>query len=354
MANPIIDLQDIDVTFKQGKEVVHAVKDVSLSIEKGDIYGIVGYSGAGKSTLVRTINLLQKPTDGTVTIDGDVFFKDHQQQLSNKELQKKRRSIGMIFQHFNLLNETSVIENVLFALKHSDLDDDAQEKKAYELLELVGLKDKAEFYPVQLSGGEQQRVSIARALANDPAILISDEATSALDPQNTNQILDLLKKLNTELDLTVVLITHEMDAVKRVANKISVMEHGQIIERGPLQKVFLQPQRELTRQFVGGSLAAIDTPKAFDLDQLTADEDLFQLVYNGNNVTKSIIIELYKKLGVEASMLYGNIEVLGGEPVGTLFVVVKGDEQQRQAAVQFLQDNKVTVTKIDDRRIWHE
>ena len=354
MANPIIDLQDIDVTFKQGKEVVHAVKDVSLSIEKGDIYGIVGYSGAGKSTLVRTINLLQKPTDGTVTIDGDVFFKDHQQQLSNKQLQKKRRSIGMIFQHFNLLNETSVIENVLFALKHSDLDDDAQEKKAYELLELVGLKDKAEFYPVQLSGGEQQRVSIARALANDPAILISDEATSALDPQNTNQILDLLKKLNTELDLTVVLITHEMDAVKRVANKISVMEHGQIIERGPLQKVFLQPQRELTRQFVGGSLAAIDTLKAFDLDQLTADEDLFQLVYNGNNVTKSIIIELYKKLGVEASMLYGNIEVLGGEPVGTLFVVVKGDEQQRQAAVQFLQDNKVTVTKIDDRRIWHE
>lgn len=354
MANPIIDLQDINVTFKQGKEVVHAVKDVSLSIDKGDIYGIVGYSGAGKSTLVRTINLLQKPTDGTVTIDGDVFFTDHQQQLSNKELQTKRRSIGMIFQHFNLLNETSVIENVLFALKHSSLDDDAQEKKAYELLDLVGLKDKADFYPVQLSGGEQQRVSIARALANDPAILISDEATSALDPQNTNQILDLLKKLNDELDLTVVLITHEMDAVKRVANKIAVMEHGQIIERGPLQKVFLQPQRELTRQFVGGSLAAIDTLKAFDLDQLTADEDLFQLVYNGNNVTKSIIIELYKKLGVEASMLYGNIEVLGGEPVGTLFVVVKGDEQQRQAAVQFLQDNKVTVTKIDDRRIWHE
>ena len=354
MAKPIIDLANINVTFKQGKEVVHAVKDVSLSIEKGDIYGIVGYSGAGKSTLVRTINLLQKPTDGSVTIDGESFFKDHQQQLSNKELQEKRRNIGMIFQHFNLLNETTVIENVLFALKHSKLDDDAQEKKALELLELVGLKDKADFYPVQLSGGEQQRVSIARALANDPEILISDEATSALDPQNTNQILDLLKQINDKLDLTVVLITHEMDAVKRVANKIAVMEHGQIIERGPLQKVFLQPQRELTRQFVGGSLAAIDTLKAFDLDQLTADEDLFQLVYNGNNVTKSIIIELYKKLGVEASMLYGNIEVLGGEPVGTLFVVVKGDEQQRQAAIQFLQDNKVTVTKIDDRRIWNE
>ena len=354
MTNPIIDLHDINVTFKQGKEIVHAVKDVSLEIDQGDIYGIVGYSGAGKSTLVRTINLLQKPTAGAVTINGDVFFKDHQQQLSNKELQKKRRNIGMIFQHFNLLNETSVIENVLFALKHSELDDDAQEKKAYELLELVGLKDKAEFYPVQLSGGEQQRVSIARALANDPKILISDEATSALDPQNTNQILDLLQKLNKQLGLTVVLITHEMDAVKRVANKIAVMEHGQIIERGPLQKVFLQPQQELTRQFVGGSLAAVDTLRAFDLDHLVADEELLQLVYNGNNVTKSIIIELYKQLGVEASMLYGNIEILGGQPVGTLFVVVKGNQDQRQSAIKFLQDNSVTVTKIDDRRIWNE
>lgn len=354
MANPIIDLQDINVTFKQGKEVVHAVKDVSLSIEKGDIYGIVGYSGAGKSTLVRTINLLQKPTDGSVTINGETFFKDHQQQLSNKELQKKRRNIGMIFQHFNLLNETSVIENVLFALKHSDLDDDAQEKKAEELLDLVGLKDKADFYPVQLSGGEQQRVSIARALANDPEILISDEATSALDPQNTNQILDLLKKLNDKLNLTVVLITHEMDAVKRVANKIAVMEHGQIIERGPLQEVFLQPKEELTRQFVGGSLAAIDTLKSFNLDHLADNEELFQLVYNGNNVTKSIIIELYKELGVEASMLYGNIEILGGNPVGTLFIVVKGDDDKRKAAVKFLEDSNVTVTKIDDRRIWNE
>lgn len=354
MANPIIDLHDINVTFKQGKEVVHAVKDVSLAIEKGDIYGIVGYSGAGKSTLVRTINLLQKPTDGSVTINGEVFFKDHEQQLSNKELQKKRRNIGMIFQHFNLLNETSVIENVLFALKHSNLDDDAQEKKAYELLDLVGLKDKADFYPVQLSGGEQQRVSIARALANDPEILISDEATSALDPQNTNQILDLLKKLNNELNLTIVLITHEMDAVKRVANKIAVMEHGQVIERGPLQKVFLQPKEELTRQFVGGSLAAIDTLKSFNLEHLAENEELFQLVYNGNNVTKSIIIELYKELGVEASMLYGNIEILGGNPVGTLFIVVKGDDDKRQAAVKFLENSNVTVTKIDDRRIWNE
>lgn len=354
MADPIINLQDINVTFKQGKKVVRAVQDVSLAIQPGDIYGIVGYSGAGKSTLVRTINLLQKPTDGTVTVDGDTFFSDHQQQVSNKELQSKRRNIGMIFQHFNLLNETSVIENVLFALKHSDLDDDAQEKKALELLDLVGLKDKAEFYPVQLSGGEQQRVSIARALANDPKILISDEATSALDPQNTNQILDLLKSLNQKIGLTVVLITHEMDAVKRVANKIAVMEHGKIIEKGALQDVFLRPKEELTRQFVGGSLAAIDTLKAFNLDHLNDNEELFQLVYNGNNVTQSIIVELYKRLNVEASILYGNVEVLSGQPVGTLFIVVKGDKDQRDQAVDFLKQSNVTVTKIDDRRIWNE
>ena len=354
MADPIINLQNINVTFKQGKKVVRAVQDVSLAIQPGDIYGIVGYSGAGKSTLVRTINLLQKPTDGTVTVDGDTFFSDHQQQVSNKELQSKRRNIGMIFQHFNLLNETSVIENVLFALKHSDLDDDAQEKKALELLDLVGLKDKAEFYPVQLSGGEQQRVSIARALANDPKILISDEATSALDPQNTNQILDLLKSLNQKIGLTVVLITHEMDAVKRVANKIAVMEHGKIIEKGALQDVFLRPKEELTRQFVGGSLAAIDTLKAFNLDHLNDNEELFQLVYNGNNVTQSIIVELYKRLNVEASILYGNVEVLSGQPVGTLFIVVKGDKDQRDQAVDFLKQSNVTVTKIDDRRIWNE
>lgn len=354
MGKPIIDLDSINVTFKQRKQIVHAVKNVTLQINKGDIYGIVGYSGAGKSTLVRTINLLQSPTDGTVTINGTTFFANHRQQISNKELQEKRRHIGMIFQHFNLLNETSVIENVLFALKHSSLDDDAQEKKALELLDLVGLKDKAEFYPVQLSGGEQQRVSIARALANDPEILISDEATSALDPQNTNQILDLLKDLNQKLGLTIVLITHEMDAVKRVANKIAVMENGQIIERGDLQRVFLQPQQELTRQFVGGSLAAVDTLRAFDLEHLADNEELLQLVYDANNVTKSIIIELYKQLQVEASMLYGNIEVLAGSPVGTLFVVIKGAADKRQQAIDFLKKNNVTVTKINDRRIWNE
>lgn len=355
MGTNIINLEHIDVTFQTGKnETVQAVKDVTLQVEKGDIYGVVGYSGAGKSTLVRTINLLQKPTAGKVTIEGEVLFDNHQQQVSNAKLQEKRRNIGMIFQHFNLLNETTVLDNVMFALKHSKLSDEEIEEKSLKLLDLVGLKDKADAYPVQLSGGEQQRVAIARALANDPDILISDEATSALDPRNTNQILDLLKKLNDELGLTIVLITHEMDAVKRVANKIAVMQNGVIVEQGNLREVFLRPQQELTRQFVGGSLAAMDTLRSMNLGTLAEDERLYQLVYGGSTVAEPLIIALYKHTGVEASMVYGNVEVLGNEPIGMLFVIVKGSPDQREAAVKFLKEQKVEVTKIDDRGIWHD
>lgn len=354
MAN-IIDLDNVSVTFHQGKDkVVKAVQDVHLQVEKGDIFGVVGYSGAGKSTLVRTINLLQKPTAGSVTVADTVLFKDGKQQVSNKELQEKRRNIGMIFQHFNLLNETTVAENVLFALKHASISDDEAEAKVLKLLDLVGLKDKANSFPVQLSGGEQQRVAIARALANDPEILISDEATSALDPRNTNQILDLLKDLNKKLGLTVVLITHEMDAVKRVANKIAVMQHGKIIEQGKLRDVYLKPQQELTRQFVGGSLAAIETLRSFNLGHLAPNEQLFQVVFSAGNVTKSIILELYKQLGVDVSMLYGNIEVLGDEPVGTMFILVKGDQEQLAKVVDLLKEQNVEVTKINDRGIWND
>ncbi len=275
----IITLENIDVTFKQGKQIVNAVKNVNLNVEKGDIFGVVGYSGAGKSTLVRTINLLQKPTSGTVKVNGTLLFADNKQQISNKELQKQRRSIGMIFQHFNLLNETTVVDNVAFALRHSSLSDKEIEEKALNLLKLVGLEDKAKFYPIQLSGGEQQRVAIARALANDPEILISDESTSALDPRTTNQILDLLKELNAKLGLTIVLITHEME---------------------------------------------------------------------------SIILELYKELGLDVSMLYGNIEVLESEPVGTMFILAKGEPDKLDKVADYLKKENVEVTRIDERGIWND
>ena len=346
----IIELQHVNVDFPDKKrEVVHAVHDVNLTIEKGDIYGVVGFSGAGKSTLVRTINLLQKPSGGNIKVNGTDFIKDGKQVISNKDLQLARRKIGMIFQNFNLLNEITVVENVAFALKHSGLKDNEVEEKSLKLLELVDLKEKAEFYPAQLSGGQQQRVAIARALANEPDILISDEATSALDPQNTQQILDLLKKLKDELNLTIVLITHEMSAVKKICDKVVVMQQGEIVEKGNLRDVVLHPKNALTKSFVGGSLEVINTLKSLNLSNLNDEEAIYQLIYSVANVTKTIIIDLYREIDVEASMLYGNVELLDDEPIGTLLVLVKGDSEKQQQTVQFLEKEQVAVTRLNEK-----
>ncbi|MDF7639032.1 methionine ABC transporter ATP-binding protein [Lactobacillus sp. ESL0791] len=346
----IIDLSHVNVDFPQKKgQTVQAVHDVSLQINKGEIYGIVGFSGAGKSTLVRTINLLQMPTAGTITVNDVAFVKDGKQVIPKKKLQLERRKIGMIFQNFNLLNETSVLGNVTFALKHSGLKDKEITQEALKLLDLVGLKDKANFYPVELSGGQQQRVAIARALANKPDILLSDEATSALDPQNTQQILTLLKKLNRELGLTIVLITHEMDAIKKICDKVAVMEHGEIVERGTLRQVILHPQKELTKQFVGGSIAAVETVNSLDLDKLSENEAIYQLVYSVTNVTKSVIIDLYRQLGIEASMLYGNVELLNDEAIGTLVVQVQGSSEKQAKMLEFLNKQGVSVSRLDEK-----
>ena len=226
----IITLENIDVTFKQGKQIVNAVKNVNLNVEKGDIFGVVGYSGAGKSTLVRTINLLQKPTSGTVKVNGTLLFADNKQQISNKELQKQRRSIGMIFQHFNLLNETTVVDNVAFALRHSSLSDKEIEEKALNLLKLVGLEDKAKFYPIQLSGGEQQRVAIARAMLLKPKIVFADEPTGNLDSENTMIITELFSKLNKEYKTTYIIVTHEENLMENCTQTIRIKDGEITIE----------------------------------------------------------------------------------------------------------------------------
>ncbi|MBO0364391.1 methionine ABC transporter ATP-binding protein, partial [Streptococcus vaginalis] len=231
MSKEMIQLDHIDVTFQQKKRQIQAVKDVTIHIQERDIYGIVGYSGAGKSTLVRVINLLQVPTSGKIIVDDDVLF-DNKVTLTAEQLRRKRQDIGMIFQHFNLMSQLTAEENVAFALKHSGLSKEEKKEKVRTLLELVGLADRAENYPSQLSGGQKQRVAIARALANDPKILISDESTSALDPKTTKQILALLQDLNQKLGLTIVLITHEMQIVKDIANRVAVMQDGQLIEEG--------------------------------------------------------------------------------------------------------------------------
>ena len=241
----MIKLENIDVTFKQGVKVVNAVKNVSLHVEPGDIYGIIGYSGAGKSTLVRTINLLQRPTKGNVVVNGVDLLK-----LKPKGLRAARKKIGMIFQHFNLMNTLSVFDNVAFPLKKSGKTKSEIEQKVLSLLELVGLEDKVNSYPRQLSGGQKQRVAIARALANDPDVLLCDEATSALDPKTTYSILELLQKVNVQLGITIVIITHEMQVVKEICNKVAVMEEGEVIEKGSVLEIFTNPERDLTKDFI--------------------------------------------------------------------------------------------------------
>ncbi|MDU5408797.1 MAG: methionine ABC transporter ATP-binding protein, partial [Streptococcus agalactiae] len=246
---PIIKLDNIDVTFHQKKREINAVKDVTIHINQGDIYGIVGYSGAGKSTLVRVINLLQEPSAGKITIDDQVIY-DNKVTLTSTQLREQRREIGMIFQHFNLMSQLTAEQNVAFALKHSGLSKEAKAAKVAKLLELVGLSDRAQNYPSQLSGGQKQRVAIARALANDPKILISDESTSALDPKTTKQILALLQDLNKKLGLTIVLITHEMQIVKDIANRVAVMQNGKLIEEGSVLDIFSHPRESLTQDFI--------------------------------------------------------------------------------------------------------
>jgi D-methionine transport system ATP-binding protein len=284
----MIDLKDISVTFTQGNREIHAVKNVNLHVDKGDVYGIVGYSGAGKSTLVRVINLLQRPTSGLVEINGTEFTK-----LTAKELRAKRKSIGMIFQHFNLMKSRSIFDNVDFSLKYSGKSKQERRQKVTELLELVGLSDKVDAYPSQLSGGQKQRVAIARALANDPEILLCDEATSALDPKTTLQILALLRELNKKLGLTIVLITHEMQVVKEICNKVAVMEDGEVIEQGDSVQIFSSPQKPLTKDFIrtathiDQALETILSSESFS--HLEENEWLVELSYVGDSTSEPLI-----------------------------------------------------------------
>ena len=241
----MIELQHIQKTFVDGKRVVEAVKDVSLSVEKGEIFGIIGFSGAGKSTLVRCINLLERPDSGSVLVGGKDLLS-----LKPARLRAERKKIGMIFQHFNLMQTRTVLENVLFPLKHSALSREEALRKARGLLSLVDIAEKEDAYPSQLSGGQQQRVAIARALANDPDVLLCDEATSALDPQTTKAILHLLQKLNRQLGITIVIITHEMAVVKEICDRVAVMEAGAVVEEGKVFDIFANPQSPLTRKFI--------------------------------------------------------------------------------------------------------
>lgn len=332
----MIDLKNIIVDFDGFK----AVDNVNLKVEKNDIYGIVGFSGAGKSTLVRTINLLQRPTSGEVLINGENIL-----DLPKKELRARRKNIGMIFQHFNLLNNITVLDNVIYPIRKLKIPKEEKVKKAKDLLKVVGIGDKADNYPRELSGGQQQRCAIARALASDPEILLCDEATSALDPKTTKQILKLLKDLNAKLGLTIVIITHQMEVVKDLCNKCAVMQAGKIIEAGPTIEIFAKPKEPLTREFVETSTNVAETIEEVkqNIGILKDNELLVKLNYIGESTTEPLINDLYDKFGVKTNVLAGNIEFITGIPVGNLIVSLSGDRENLGKLGDYLEERNVDV-----------
>ena len=343
----MITLRDIDVVFHDEDRVVTAVKDVNLDVEKGEIYGIVGYSGAGKSTLVRTINLLQRPTRGKVLVNGQDLMS-----LKPRSLRQARKKIGMIFQHFNLMESRTIFDNVAYPLRGSGLSKKEKIAKVAELLDLVGLKEKTDAYPKQLSGGQKQRVAIARALANDPDILLCDEATSALDPKTTSSILDLLRELNEKLGLTIVIITHEMSVVKDLCHKVAVMEDGHILEQGPIVDIFTEPTERLTKEF-------IDTATHFDQEmgmvlshpetqKLNRDGILARLSYVGVGTTQPLISNLVRNFDVTVNIIYGHVEILQNVPVGNLLVAFVGDHNKIQEAIEYLRTNDVKIDSVTE------
>lgn len=347
----MIKLDHITQTYKtpEGREF-KALDDVSIEIRPGEIFGIIGRSGAGKSTLVRCINLLNRPSEGTVTVDGKNLT-----ELSEDELRESRRSIGMIFQHFNLLSSRTVYDNVALPLELVGTPKNVIREKVEPLLKLVGLTEHAHKYPSQLSGGQKQRVGIARALTNDPKVLLSDEATSALDPETTVATLALLKRINKELGLTIVMITHEMQVVKQICERVVVMNYGKIVEQGKVVDIFMSPQHETTKALIGNVMAR-DMPASI-LDRFRKAREnhpnsgavyLLRLAFSGNEVTRPVISECSRRFNLDFNILRGTVDDVQGQTLGSLTVLIEAESSVFIEAVNFLRENGVVVEEIND------
>ena len=347
----MIKLDHITQTYKtpEGREF-KALDDVSIEIRPGEIFGIIGRSGAGKSTLVRCINLLNRPSEGTVTVDGKNLT-----ELSEDELRESRRSIGMIFQHFNLLSSRTVYDNVALPLELVGTPKNVIREKVEPLLKLVGLTEHAHKYPSQLSGGQKQRVGIARALTNDPKVLLSDEATSALDPETTVATLALLKRINKELGLTIVMITHEMQVVKQICERVVVMNYGKIVEQGKVGDIFMSPQHETTKALIGNVMAR-DMPASI-LDRFRKAREnhpnsdavyLLRLAFSGNEVTRPVISECSRRFNLDFNILRGTVDDVQGQTLGSLTVLIEAESSVFIEAVNFLRENGVVVEEIND------
>lgn len=344
----MIRFENVSKTFRGNGKQVEAVKEVSLHIKKGEIFGIIGYSGAGKSTLVRCINLLERPDQGRIWI-GDTEITI----LKGKSLRKQRRKIGMIFQQFHLFASRNVYENVAYPLKHQGLTRQEIKKRVEELLNLVGLEDKASAYPSQLSGGQKQRAAIARALANEPDILLCDEATSALDPKTTTAILRLLQEVNRKLGVTIVVITHEMQVVKEICGRVAVMEGGSVVEEGEVFDIFSNPHEKITGDFVNNAsnLSRIYTylEEKAEIIRLNKGECILRLHYLHKNTSEALVSQISRDFSLNVNIIFGNIELIGENPIGGLVAIVSGENIRR--AVDFLREKKVGVEVLADARV---
>ena len=339
----LIEIRNLCKTFGTGSTAVHALEDVSLDIEAGEIFGIIGLSGAGKSTLVRCMNLLERPTSGTVTVDGADMTA-----LSDKELRAARREIGMIFQSFNLLMQRNALANVRFPLELAGVPKKEANKRAQELLDMVGLGDRAEAFPAQLSGGQKQRVAIARALATNPKVLLCDEATSALDPTTTESILELLKNLNRQLGVTVVVITHEMRVVERICSRVAIIADSRIAEMGPVQDVFLNPQTEAAKKLVLPSRAGKLEGFSSDSENRAVDEcrgRLIRLAFDGTTTDRPVIADMILSCGAPVSIVYADTRSIEGRLYGHTVLQLPSDPAVAEKLRRWLSDEGVIFTE---------
>ena len=341
----MIKLFHIEKTYESPSGPVYALKGIDLTIERGEIYGIIGLSGAGKSTLIRCINMLERPTSGQVLVDGQDLTA-----MNEADLRKVRKSIGMIFQHFNLLSSATVYENIAFPLRLVHMPEKQIKAKVTPLLELVGLADKAHQYPSQLSGGQKQRVGIARALASDPKILLCDEATSALDPQTTKSILQLIRDINQKLALTVVVITHEMQVIKDICDKVAVIENGVIAEKGTVLEVFTNPRQPITREFIS-VLLSNELPSAFRGNEVSQEPQpgsylLLRLTFIGESADDPVIAGMIRQYDIEVTMLFGTLDQIKSTPYGRMIIGVTGQQEEINRALDYLKQRELKVEVI--------
>lgn len=340
----MIDIRNVTKIFKTKSTDIQAVDDVSMNVNQGEIFGVIGYSGAGKSTLIRLLNGLELPSSGDVVIGEDVISK-----MSKPDLRRKRQKVSMIFQHFNLLWSRTVAENISFPLEIAGVSKKERQKRVKELVERVGLSGREDNYPSQLSGGQKQRVGIARALSNEPKVLLCDEATSALDPETTDEVLDLLVKIRDEMNLTIVLITHEMHVIRKICDRGAVMENGRIVETGPVLKLFQAPEHSVTKRFVKDDINDEETALSFDeVRALFPTSKILKFGFVGSQSKAPIVSQVVKKYDLDLNILSGNIKRTNNESYGHLYVAIDVDDETLEHLKAELADHAVTV-EVEDR-----